>query len=80
MAMFYHLGKKEILAFEFHLTDHLAFLLIISIILQKQLQPSEAISISLGTGAIWMRMDISGLLQDQMISYYPLVTELDHLR
>lgn len=42
------------------------------IILQKQLQHYEAISTSLGTGAMWMKMAISGLLQEQMISYCPL--------
>nr|BAE02283.1 unnamed protein product [Macaca fascicularis] len=80
MAMFYLLDKKEILAFKFYLTDHLAFLLIMQMILQKQLQLYEAISISLGTEGIWMKMGIFGLLQDQTISYYPLVIELDHLR
>jgi hypothetical protein len=47
-------------------------LFVFRIILQKQLQLYEAISTSLGTEDIWMKMDIFGLLQDQMILYCPL--------
>lgn len=42
------------------------------ITLQKQPQLYEATSISLGTEAMWMKMGISGLLRDRMMSYYPL--------
>lgn len=41
------------------------------ITLQKQRQLSEAASTSLGTEAIWTKTGISGLLGDQMMSYYP---------
>lgn len=46
--------------------------LLCRIILQKQPQLYEAIFTSLGTGAIWMKMAISGLLRDQTMLYYPL--------
>lgn len=49
------------------------------IILQKQLHLYEGISTLLGTEATWMRMGISGLLQDQMISYYLLGNFLFHI-
>lgn len=41
------------------------------ITLQKQRQLSEAASTSPGTEAIWTKTGISGLLGDQMMSYYP---------
>ncbi|KAB0406298.1 hypothetical protein E2I00_011466 [Balaenoptera physalus] len=80
MAMFYHLDKKEILAFEFYLTNHFTFLHIMWLdhcSNPVKDNPTETASTPRGNfcitgdGAIWM-MDISSLLQEWMISYYPL--------